>query len=127
VNRGLGGRVGRIAALGDILQDLLLERQIGDQPFQPGVLPLELLEPLSLLDLEAAILVAPAIVALLGDLGLFARLADGTALRHKHFNLPQLRDDLFGAMSFSGHLPELLSKLIISISLVQENPVRSLS
>jgi len=28
-------------------------------------------------------------------------------------------------MSFPGHLPGLLSKLIISISLVQENPVRS--
>ncbi|MFN8704379.1 MAG: hypothetical protein ACK5X0_19950, partial [Rhodospirillales bacterium] len=47
------------------------------------------------------------------------------ALRHKHFDLPQLRDDLLGAMSFSGHLPGFLSKLIISISLAQENPVRS--
>ncbi|MFN8702689.1 MAG: hypothetical protein ACK5XB_19485, partial [Rhodospirillales bacterium] len=46
-------------------------------------------------------------------------------LRHKHFDLPQLRDDLLGAMSFSGHLPGFLSKLIISISLAQENPVRS--
>ncbi|MFN7191487.1 MAG: helix-turn-helix transcriptional regulator, partial [Rhodospirillales bacterium] len=45
--------------------------------------------------------------------------------RHKHFDLPQLRDDLLGAMSFSGHLPGFLSKLIISISLAQENPVRS--
>jgi hypothetical protein len=46
-------------------------------------------------------------------------------LHHQHFELPLLRDDLLSAMSFPEHLLEILSKLIVSISPIKENPVRS--
>ncbi len=60
-----------------------------------------------------AVFVAPAVVAVFGNLRFFAGLADRSALCHKHFDLPQLHNDLLGAMSLSGHLPGFLSKLII--------------
>lgn len=43
---------------------------------------------------------------------------NGTALCHQHINLPQLRDDLLGAMSLLGVFSDFLSEPIISISLV---------
>jgi hypothetical protein len=84
---------------------LLLQRQVGNQPFQPGILPLEFLEPLGLLDLQTTLLVTPSVVALFGDLGLFARLTDGPSLPNQDIDLPQLGDDLFRALSPLCHLP----------------------
>ena len=49
---------------------------VGQQPLQPGVLLLQLLEPLGLVDLQAAVLLPPAVVRLLGDAELLADLGD---------------------------------------------------
>ena len=101
----VGGRVHDLPiAIDPFDGEGLVERQFGHDPLQPSVLPLKLLEPLRLFDLETAVFVAPAVVALLGELGLFARLANSPALRHEHIDLPQLRDDLFSTMSLPRHL-----------------------
>jgi hypothetical protein len=44
---------------------------------------------------------------------------------HWHVDLAQLRDRLLSIVSFLGHLRGFLSKLMISISLVQKHPLRS--
>ena len=56
----------------NILENLLLQRQFSHQVSQADILPLELLQALGLLNLQPAIFPAPAVVALLRDLGLLA-------------------------------------------------------
>ena len=46
-------------SLGGFLQNQLIQRQISDSSSQPQILPLELLEAPCLLDLQAAVLLAP--------------------------------------------------------------------
>ncbi len=50
--------------VGSLFQDRVVQRQIGHQLFEPGVLPLQLLEPLGLVRPKAAVLFAPAVVRL---------------------------------------------------------------
>ena len=49
---------GPYISLGNILQNLLLKRQVSNKTLQPGVLTLELFEPLRLFDLQAAVFIA---------------------------------------------------------------------
>src|SRR5215472_16229632 len=77
----LGQRVEKLAVEagltsfpGDVLQDLLLQRQLRHQPLKLRVLLLQLLEPFGLLELEPAVFLAPPVVGLLGDLALAAGL-----------------------------------------------------
>src|SRR5215469_5950389 len=59
---------------GDVLQDLLLQRQLRHQPLKLRVLLLRLLEPFGLLELEPAVFLAPPVVGPLGDLALASGL-----------------------------------------------------
>lgn len=86
------------------LQDLLLQRQVRDQSLQPSVLPFLFIEALHFLDIEAAILFAPAAIALLGELLFLADLNTRSALRHRHVDLAQLHDRLLGVVPFFRHL-----------------------
>mgnify|MGYP006274911331 CR=1 FL=1 len=54
------------------LQNLLLERQVGHQPFQPRVLALQILHPRGLVEFETAVFLPPALVRLLRDVGVLA-------------------------------------------------------
>jgi hypothetical protein len=54
----------------DVLEHLLLQREIGHKATQPSVLALQLLQAFGVLKLQAPILPAPAIITLLGDAGL---------------------------------------------------------
>ena len=58
----------------------LLQRQVGHQPAQAPVLSLKLLQPMCLVDLQPAVLLAPAIDALLASLGPLARHRNALAL-----------------------------------------------
>ncbi len=60
----------------------------------PDDLPLQVFEALGLLHGNPALLLAPAVVALLGDLSIFADERQALALCHLDLDLPQLRDDL---------------------------------
>ena len=79
---------------GDIPQHLLLQRQIGDKLLQPPVLILELLQSLGLINVETAILLAPAIKRLLRRSNFFAGSSDVLTLTLQHLDLPQLGDNL---------------------------------
>src|SRR3546814_7071592 len=50
-----------------LLQDQLVERQIRDRPPEPEILLLQVLHPPGLVGLQTAILLAPAIIGLLGN------------------------------------------------------------
>src|SRR3546814_14955689 len=50
-----------------LLQDQLVERQVGDRPPEPKILLLQILHAPRLVGLQTAILLAPAIIGLLGD------------------------------------------------------------
>ena len=56
-------------------QNQLVEGQVGHGTFQLAILALQFLEPFHLIDLETAVLIAPAIVGMFGDplAGLYAR------------------------------------------------------
>src|SRR5215213_5814701 len=113
----------------DVLEHLLLQREIGHKATQPSVLALQLLQAFGLLKLQAPILPAPAIITLLGDAGLLTGKRQALSLGELHLNLTQHGDDLLGAEPLpSGHL-RLLSFQVNplnqpSINPVQKEPVR---
>lgn len=57
---------------GDVRQHMLLQTKVGDEPAQTNVLALQVLHLPGLTDLKTAVLLAPAVVTLLGDLRLTA-------------------------------------------------------
>lgn len=63
---------GSEVSLGCFLENHLVQREIGDRPTKPGVLRLEFLEPLHLVDSHPAVFLPPAVVGYLMD----AKLAD---------------------------------------------------
>jgi hypothetical protein len=69
-------RDGLRVSLGDLLVGADVERLVGHDLLQLAVLLLELLQPLGVLCLHAAVLVAPAVQGLLGDLLGLCRFAD---------------------------------------------------
>jgi hypothetical protein len=66
------------------------QRQIRHEPPKPSTLALQVLDLPGLVDLKAAILLAPTVIALLRDFGLFARQRHTLALRRLHLDLAQL-------------------------------------
>ncbi len=58
---------GSVVPPGSLRQNDLVEREIRDRSPEPGILGLELLEALHLIELEAAKLPAPVMVGGLGD------------------------------------------------------------
>ena len=103
-----GDARGLEVSLGGFLQDQFIQRQIGDGSPEMCVLPLELLEASGLPNLQAAVLLAPPIVRLLGDAQGPARFWHRVTARQADFSLTQLADDLFRGMSLPWHL-DLLS------------------
>src|SRR5690606_11396123 len=67
------------------------------------VLFLELLQPLHLVALQAAELLAPAVIRKLRHADRANRLANRFSLRQQNIDLAQLRDDLFRLMLLLGH------------------------
>jgi hypothetical protein len=89
----------------DVLEHLLLQREIGHKATQPSVLALQLLQAFGVLKLQAPILPAPAIITLLGDAGLLTGKRQALSWGELHLNLTQHGDDLLGAEPLpSGHL-----------------------
>jgi hypothetical protein len=71
---------GLVFSLKSFLQDQLVERQLGDSPLQAVVLALEIFEALGLVELQAAVLASPEIVALLRDADASTNRADRLTL-----------------------------------------------
>lgn len=64
---------------------------------------LQLLQPLHLVQLQTAVLVAPAVIRDLADPDPADCLRQRRALHHRHVHLPQLGDDLLGLVLLSRH------------------------
>src|SRR5207244_11543060 len=73
------------------------------------VLALELLEPLGVVGLHPAVLVAPAVIRVLADLQGLGDLGDRLALAEHPVRLAQLADDLLGRLPASLHPESLLA------------------
>jgi len=80
---------------------------IGDQSLQRDVLALELLQPLGVVGLHTAVLVAPAVKGVLGDLQGLGDLGNALALAEQQLGLAELADDLVGGVAPCLH-PRLL-------------------
>src|SRR5438034_4356776 len=85
----------------DLLQRLILEQLIGHDPLQPRVLTLQLLQPLRVVGLQAAVLEPPTMKRLLRHLELLRHEGDLLALPEQPVGLPQLPDDLLRRMPAS--------------------------
>src|SRR5712675_3610476 len=70
---------------------------------KPSVLRLEILQALDLVALQAAELLAPAVIRHLAHPDRTDRLGHALALRGQNINLPQLGDDLFRLVAPSRH------------------------
>src|SRR5262245_31701953 len=86
-----------------LLQNELVQRQIGDRLAQPAVLEFEVLQALHLLNLQPAELLAPAIVGYFAHTNLADRVGHVLTLRDQNIHLPQLRNDLFRLVSLPCH------------------------
>lgn len=107
--RPAAGGLGLGVSPGGLLQDQLIQRQVGDRPPQAGVLLLQLLQPLGLIHLQPVVLLPPAVVGLLSHPQRPAHLPYTAALRQGHLGFPEFVDDLLDGMLLPGH-PDLLSQ-----------------
>ena len=72
-----------------VLKNLLVQAELGYQPLQLHIFLLQFLQPLGLIHLQPAVLLASAVVGLLGNAGLTAGHRVRLSVRHRHFDLPQ--------------------------------------
>ena len=87
-----------------LLQDQLVQRQVGDGLPQSAVLQFEFFQPLNLIELQAAELIAPAMVGHLAHADRADRVGNALPLGGENINLPQLRNNLFRLVSLPLHL-----------------------
>ena len=92
----------------------MVQRLIGHQPLQPRVLLLQLLEPLRLIQPQAALLPPPAVVGLLGDAEPSCHFGHTLALRQDHLRLPQFPDDLLCRVPLPRQADSLLPARILA-------------
>ena len=97
---------GLLVSLRGFLQNLHIQRLLGDHLFQPNVLFLQGFEFLGHFRLHATLLLPPAVIGLLGNLKLLAELRHLCALTKKHVRSTQLGNDLIYRMLFLTHLKE---------------------
>jgi hypothetical protein len=109
----------------DILENLLVQRQLRHQSLQLAVLLFQFFQPLRLVHLQTAVFLAPAVKRLHCDGGFFAGLWGGFSIRDADFNLPQHRYDLLWFVPLDGHDPLFLQLDSLSFHLVQISPVTS--
>ena len=74
-----------------------------DTAAQPAVLRLEILQALDLITLQAAELLAPAVIRHLAHPDRADRFRYALTLRGQNINLPQLGDDLFRLVTLPRH------------------------
>jgi len=91
-----------------LLQDQFVQRQVGNRLAQPLVLKLQVFHPPDLIRLQAAELLAPAVVRHLGDAESADHVGHALALRDQHVRLPQLGDHILRLVPLRSHLSVLV-------------------
>jgi hypothetical protein len=84
-------------------EDELAEGEIGDGSAPASVFALELHHSFGLRDVQAPVLLGPAVVADLADSGRLHHLAYLLTLAEQDFSLSELGDDLLGAIALPGY------------------------
>ena len=95
---------GSEVSLRGFTQNELIQREIGNGSAEPLVLLLKPFQLFELIRAHTAVLLAPAIISLFGNLNLAYRVNPRLALPNQYINLAQLRDNLFRFVSFRCHL-----------------------
>ena len=95
-------RAGSVVSPCRFLQDELVEGEVRDGLPQPGILKLQLLQPLHLVQLQAAVLLPLPVIRHLRHPDLLDRFGSRNSLRNKDIYVPQLSDDLSGVCFFLG-------------------------
>src|SRR3546814_8322599 len=86
-----------------LLEVRLVQRESCLQLLQPRIPALQILHPPHLIDLQAAIFLAPAIQRLFDDPNLSAGFHRGRAAPHQYLHLTQLRDNLLRCKTLTSH------------------------
>src|SRR5690606_22403510 len=98
-----GAATGSPISLGDLPQRINLQLLVGDDPLQPGVLGLQLLQPLDVVSLHATELSPPPVIGRLGDLQVPSHIRDLTAFSQQPVGFAELADDLLGGVPAPCH------------------------
>ena len=93
---------------GGLPKDVVIQGLLGDQLLQPSIFFLQLTQLLGLLNFQATILLALAIVSLLGDPKLLAHQGYGLTFGQFDLSFAQFPNNLFRGKSFSRHLALLI-------------------
>ena len=101
VPRTYGDVKGLEVSLGRFFQDLLIQGEIGNRSLQPCVFPLQRLEPFCLIEVDSTVIPSPPIISVVGDTDLSYCLPNTLATRNGNFDLSELIEYLFRAMTFS--------------------------
>ena len=94
---------GSVVSPGGLLQDKLVESEIGDRTTKPRILLLKVFHPTRLIGLQTAILLAPTVIGLLADRQPPARIRCRPALRQHNLGLTQLADNLLRRVFLEWH------------------------
>ena len=84
----------RHTSLKRLLQDVLVEGEIGDKFLQTGILGLQVFQALELIAVHRAIFALPAVVGVLSYADALDRFGDHLALGSSDFDLAELGDNL---------------------------------
>src|SRR5215211_6006811 len=106
--RPCGAAPGSEVSLGQLLEHVDVQRLVGDQPLEPGVLGLQLLEPLGRTGLHPAVLGPPAVPGRLADLQRPQDLGQVLAVVEQPLALADLPDCLLRGVPVSLHVIVLL-------------------
>src|SRR5262249_20085294 len=103
----LGVGPGLEVSRGHLLQDTIVEREIGHQALQSRILLFQALQPFGLIDSQPAIFFLPPIGGLFRDPQLTTDLRDPEPFAGFNLNRPQMTDDLLSRVPFSCHAPSV--------------------
>jgi hypothetical protein len=93
---------------GSLLQDGVIQRQVGNQLLEAGIFFLELFKFPGLLYPHTAVFLTPSIIGLFGDADLTAGFAYAASLAEKNLSFPEFVDDLFRSVTLFDYVPPFL-------------------
>jgi hypothetical protein len=101
---------------GDVLKNLLVRTQLGNQALELRVLLLQFLQPLGLVHLQAALYLAPAVIGLLCDSSFLASRRVRLAVCPRPFNLPKHAHNLLRCGLPASRRSKLIPFQFVSLS-----------
>lgn len=93
-----------------LLEHVNIQGLVGNDPLEPGVLLLQLLRPLGVIGLHAAVLVSPPVVGVFGDFQALTHLDNSGSLNEPPVGLAQLAHNLLRRVVPALHLVLLAHK-----------------